>query len=233
MMEKRFFRMLACPHCRGELKNAVNKAVCTRCNTEYPIEEDIPRLLFGEKGLDVVISKKGWDTQYKKYPLSAIKKYREDSMIVSLEKFLVQYKQYIKRSTCLDLGCGIAWSSYFMSKDADSVVGLDIVFDALLKSKLLLSSFKAQSNFVQGDLLTLPLKNNIFDFIYWGLSIQYVKNTRQAIKESYRILKPGGRIVVSFPVFSLSTVLYHQLRGGDIPRVPILREFMEFIHVKL
>lgn len=232
-MEKRFFRMLACPHCKGELKNSVNKAICTYCHTKYPIEGDIPRLLFGEKGLDVIISEKGWDTQYKKYPLSAIKKYRKDPMIVSLEKFLFQYKQYIKGNTCLDLGCGIAWSSYFMSKDTDSVVGLDIVFGALQKSKLLLTSYKARSNFVQGNLLMLPLKDNVVDFIYYGLSIQYVKNTQQALNESYRVLKSGGRIVVSFPVFSLSTLLYHQLRGGDIPRVPLLRELMEFVHMSI
>jgi ubiquinone/menaquinone biosynthesis C-methylase UbiE len=120
-----------------------------------------------------------------------------------------------------------------LAKEGVSVLGLDISYEAVAKSQLLFKGEKLPGLFIQADFLNIPLKNNSVGLIYWGLSIEYVKDTQKAIYEAYRVLKPKGRIVVPFPVVSLSTLFYHQFRGGDIPRVPILQELMELIHVKI
>ena len=177
------------------------------------------------------ISEEKWDKQYKKS--SEIKKYMNDPIVISHKRFLSSYKKYLKKNIFLDLGCGIAWTSFFLAKEGVCVLGLDISYEAVAKSQLLFKEEKLPGLFIQADFLNIPLKDNSVGFIYWGLSIEYVRNTQKAIHEAYRVLNPKGRIVVPFPVVSFSTLFYHQFRGGDIPRVPILKELMELIHVKI
>jgi len=230
-MEKKYIHLLCCLRCKGSLIEFNTYLKCGVCGCEYQVENGIPRLVFGKKGIDTKISEEKWDKQYKKS--SEIKKYVNDPMVVSHKRFLSLYKQYLKKDIFLDLGCGIAWTSFFLAKEGVSVVGLDISYEVVLKSQLFFKEEKLPGLFIQADFLNIPLKDNSVGFIYWGLSIEYVRNTEKAIRETYRVLKQKGRIVVPFPVVSLSTLFYHQFRGGDIPRVPILRELMELIHVKI
>ncbi|ADB57834.1 methytransferase partner Trm112 [Archaeoglobus profundus] len=54
-MRKKLLDILACPICKGDLKLEVfdeneeevisGKLICTKCGTEYPIEEGIPNML--------------------------------------------------------------------------------------------------------------------------------------------------------------------------------------------
>ncbi len=54
-MRKWLLEILACPICKGDLKLEVfeekedeiisGKLICTKCGTEYPIEEGIPNML--------------------------------------------------------------------------------------------------------------------------------------------------------------------------------------------
>ncbi len=54
-MRKKLLEILACPICKGDLKLEVfeeneeevisGKLICTKCGTEYPIEEGIPNML--------------------------------------------------------------------------------------------------------------------------------------------------------------------------------------------
>ena len=64
------------------------------------------------------------------------------------------------------------------------------------------------------------------------MSLEYVKDTKQALTESYRVLKKGGMMVAIVPVVSFTTLTYHQTRG-DIPGIPIVKQLMEFIHIHI
>jgi uncharacterized protein YbaR (Trm112 family) len=54
-MRKKLLDILACPICKGDLKLEVfeeegdeiisGKLICTKCGTEYPIEDGIPNML--------------------------------------------------------------------------------------------------------------------------------------------------------------------------------------------
>jgi demethylmenaquinone methyltransferase/2-methoxy-6-polyprenyl-1,4-benzoquinol methylase len=46
------------------------------------------------------------------------------------------------------------------------------------------------------DALNLPFKNIIFDAVVSGFLMRNVTDIQQALKEQYRTLKPGGRIVI-------------------------------------
>ena len=57
--------------------------------------------------------------------------------------------------------------------------------------------FKGNSSvkWFNGNAEKLPFKNNIFDYYTISFGIRNVDNIDKAIKEAYRVLKPGGRFL--------------------------------------
>lgn len=49
---------------------------------------------------------------------------------------------------------------------------------------------------VRGDAEELPFSDGSFDAAYSSLSVSAMRNAEQAIEETYRVLRPGGRFVV-------------------------------------
>jgi len=45
MVSKDLLNILACPSCKGNLKEKENTLICDKCKKKYPIKEDIPNLL--------------------------------------------------------------------------------------------------------------------------------------------------------------------------------------------
>ena len=55
-------------------------------------------------------------------------------------------------------------------------------------------------NVVYGDMCSLPLKDNSADFIISIASFHHlstIERRTQALKEFYRVLKPGGNLLIS------------------------------------
>lgn len=50
-----------------------------------------------------------------------------------------------------------------------------------------------------GDIRKLPYKNNSFDFIFTMGTIEHIPRPIEAMKEIYRVLRPGGRAVIGVP----------------------------------
>ena len=84
-MEKKYIHLLCCPHCRGNLIKVSTYLKCSVCSRGYKVENGIPRLVFGPKGIDTKISEEKWDKQYKKS--SEIKKYMNDIRKLEKQKF--------------------------------------------------------------------------------------------------------------------------------------------------
>ena len=48
MIDQSLLDILACPACRGDVKEADSKIVCLKCGRKYPIKDGIPILLVDE-----------------------------------------------------------------------------------------------------------------------------------------------------------------------------------------
>ena len=100
-----------------------------------------------------------------------------------------------RHPTVLDLGCGTGVVLRDLGEWA-SPVGLDMSERALgycLRRGL--------SKTVQGDGECLPIRDESLDAII-GLDIfQHIKDDRAAFAEAFRVLRPGGILVLSVPAF--------------------------------
>ena len=116
----------------------------------------------------------------------------------------------------LDAGCGSGRATVELSKVSKKgqIVALDL-FDSksesisskeLLEKNLEIAEITNKVRIVQGDVTNLEFEDNTFDA---AISVLLVNNLGKAklkgLKELFRVLKPGGKILIIVPTFSLQT----------------------------
>jgi SAM-dependent methyltransferase len=90
----------------------------------------------------------------------------------------------------LDYGCGTGWVLASAKGDEPTVrTGVDLFRPGLLEGK---GRFPTVT-FVQGDGGRLPFRDSAFDAVVGHVSIPYI-DTSVALREIYRVLRPGGRV---------------------------------------
>lgn len=98
-----------------------------------------------------------------------------------------------KEDLLLDLGCGGGNFAYEMSKKCKSV-GVDI--NPNIKNLGFAQKHQPNLNFMIAEGLNLPFRDNGFDAILLGGTLQAVEQDDELIKECYRILKEDGTLVL-------------------------------------
>jgi SAM-dependent methyltransferase len=115
----------------------------------------------------------------------------------------------------LDAGCGSGRGTVELSKVSKNsqIVALDL-FDSsesissreLLEKNLEIAGITDKVRIVQGDVTDLEFEDKTFDA---AISVLLVNNLGEAklkgLKELFRVLKPGGKILIIVPTFSLQT----------------------------
>lgn len=95
-----------------------------------------------------------------------------------------------KQQTILDIGSGSGWSAAIPH---DRICFVDL-------SQKNLSGLKSVSSFpVMADAAHLPFKDNSYEFIIASEILEHLNDPRAAAEEIWRILKPGGKAIVSTP----------------------------------
>ena len=102
-----------------------------------------------------------------------------------------------KTDTLLDVGCGAGVFSQEMALRGGKVIGLDYS-DTNVKAvreryKLLNLSFEI------GDATKMPFKNETFDSVLGTEIIEHIQDDNIFVSECYRVLKNGGKVVITTP----------------------------------
>ena len=105
------------------------------------------------------------------------------------------FKPYIiknkKKCKLLDIGSGKGNHLVGFSRCSLQAYGIDKRKECVK----ILKNFTIKYCDLEKD--KIPHKNNFFDFVFSKSVIEHVSNTENFLKESYRVLKPGGRLFVS------------------------------------
>lgn len=94
----------------------------------------------------------------------------------------------------LDAGSGTGWFSAEAVRRGASVTSMDVGENLLNEV-----AKKCESTRVVGSILELPFPDNSFDFVVSSEVIEHTPRPYDAIPELYRVLKPGGILVLTTP----------------------------------
>jgi len=94
----------------------------------------------------------------------------------------------------LDAGCGTGRGSLWLKRRGARVVALDIGYN-LVKC----AQKRCQCDTLAASVLSLPFGDNIFDVVFSTEVIEHTPSPLSAVLEMYRVLKPGGRLILSTP----------------------------------
>jgi len=92
----------------------------------------------------------------------------------------------------LDIAAGTGTSSAAIARSGADVVALDFSPGMISVGR----RRHPQLEFVEGDATALPFGDAEFDVVTSSFGLRNVKETCQALAEMYRVLKPGGRLVI-------------------------------------
>ena len=108
--------------------------------------------------------------------------------IVGFDKF--------KGKKIIEIECGLGTDLLQFARGGANVTGVDLTAQSieLVKRRFDMENLPVEA-FV-ADAENLPFEDNGFDLVYSFGVLHHTPNTQKAIDEAYRILKPGGRIII-------------------------------------
>ncbi|HLR79979.1 MAG TPA: demethylmenaquinone methyltransferase [Bacillota bacterium] len=132
-------------------------------------------------------------------------KYDTMNSIISFQRHKSWRKDVMKRmdvtkgSSALDVCCGTGdWSLSLAEETGPNgeVVGLDFSENMLsVAEEKRDESHMDHLKFVHGNAMELPYEDNSFDYVTIGFGLRNVPDYMTVLKEMYRVVKPGGKVV--------------------------------------
>lgn len=186
---------IACPYCLSfALSNQGIRIICRSCNKQYEIENDIPKYYNLRKQSHEYKNIIGYS--------QVASEFTDDKRItsanfhqLSLQCFEKRISQLSKNDIALDLGCGIGFVTNILSKylSVKNIIASDISVKMLKELQKKHPGIFLLCN----SALKIPLGSSSVNAVFSSLCDPFCKY--QMFKESYRILKPGGFLMITLP----------------------------------
>ncbi len=127
-----------------------------------------------------------------------VERYRYESQPFMRE--LMEFGNF-KGKRLLEIGCGLGTDLLQFARAGAEVTGVDLTPASieLVKKRFALYGLNVKAQVADAE--HLPFSDSSFDVVYSFGVLHHTPNTQQAIDEIYRVLKPGGRIII---------MLYHR-----------------------
>ncbi len=164
-----------------------------------------------------------------------------DAAVTNMNRVLATAARVSAGDRVLDVGCGIGGSAIWL---AENVPGVDVTGANLNEMQIAIAKHHARRRGVEANVRFEVTDYSRTDFaeqsfdVVWALeSMCYADNKQDFLNEAYRLLKPGGRLIVAdgFLARDDLTATERQIvdkwcRGWAIPDVPSVRQFQEQLH---
>jgi len=196
------------------------RAICLGvCEREYPIHAGIIDMRVDDKIRKKFAVETGWDIKifenvYAK--LGYVKDYYDWVAPGNIPKIVANYRYTRTRGRLLDwlnlkgnelvldLGCGSGWVIFKAMErypEAFSMfVGLDVSWN-MIKWLSYRKKEEEKENVagILGEAEFLPFRDSTFDFVLSSEVIEHLYSPLKGIKETARVLNPGGKLFISTP----------------------------------
>ncbi len=194
-------QLYTCPECQNQLEIKASGYFCSSCSMVFPV--------WNNDGIELVNFNSEINLKGKCSCL--VDGYMEcDS---NIGKMIVEKKapdifrsnsratRYLKDhcgtgNKILDLGCSHGEVGHWIG-DTNTVIGLDVCPEAIIQAynnpKILYKSL------VIGNGENLPFPTDSFDILITFEVIEHTVDTRKFVSEISRVLKPGGKLIISCP----------------------------------
>ncbi|MGB9792759.1 MAG: class I SAM-dependent methyltransferase [Thermacetogeniaceae bacterium] len=96
----------------------------------------------------------------------------------------------------LDVGCGTGNFSLELARLGAKVTGIDISEEMLGVARRKAEAEGLEIKFLKGDVMCLPFADESFDKVVSVTALEFAPDLKAALEECYRVLRPGGRLVV-------------------------------------
>lgn len=114
--------------------------------------------------------------------------------IVALEQPVVwRLIESVPPGRALDAACGTGRHARRLVELGHEVTGVDLTPEMLHRA----AASIPEATFLEGDLRRLPAEDASFDLVICGLALSHLAELGVAVNELARVLRPGGRMVVS------------------------------------
>jgi SAM-dependent methyltransferase len=231
-----------CPRCRGGLDAGERRWSCRGCGAEFRALRGVPDLRTGDDlylandddwefalRLDAEFDRLDFHGLLELYfdlspDVPPALKQRQVTHILTAPGRAGRWLERLgdgRRGPVLDLGCGTGSFLAAVGRVYPNLAGVDIAMRWLLVAKKRLneeglSSVPLACACAEG----LPLKDASVGGVVAGDVIEHVADQRETLAEAYRVLEPGGRLVMASPNrYSLAPEPHVQVWGvGFLPR---------------
>ncbi len=135
------------------------------------------------------------------------------------------------KGTVVEIGCADGWFTREFAKLGHQAIGIDYSSHLIGLAK----QYSEKEKIPNADFLLsrgeqLPLKNNCCDTVFCQV-LEHVAGVKETLKESYRVLRPGGKIIITLPTYLVAapdhrrTITREQLSELLAPYAKIERFF--------
>lgn len=140
------------------------------------------------------------------------------------KNFFIILEKYLKTSKAanvLEIGCGTAIDSHYLSKSFGDIAfwASDISKEAVEVARKTGEMLGSKVNLIVADVETMRFDDGFFDLVFSQGVMEHFKDPLPAMKEQARVLKTGGYLVVDVPQkFNPYTIYKHRrLKEGIWP----------------
>jgi len=149
-----------------------------------------------------------WDSATIELELEAIQSARA-------QETLHAYLPYLSRTEpILEAGSGLGAVVITLQRMGYHIIGLDYAVKALLKTQHYAPSLRQ----IAGDVHALPhADNSLAGYLSFGVLEHFEHGMQPALAEAYRVLRPGGILVLTIPYPNIvyKLVQWKRQRGGE------------------
>jgi SAM-dependent methyltransferase len=118
-------------------------------------------------------------------------RYREEFHI----PLIAEFEQH-SNERVLEIGGGVGTDGRQYATHGTHYIDADLSLNSLLNARQNFEVHEVTGYFAQADAEKLPFPDDSFDLVYSHGVLHHTPNTLQAINQGYRVLRPGGKIII-------------------------------------